>query len=180
LRGRRFRLLPVRPAHYPALYDLTVEENVAFRWRHRGFVPTFDQFVRSFNASVLIQFVVVPVAEPSQVAGLVVAYNANLVDQVAYLAIVSAPGIGAGVLEGMVLFIRYLFWYWPLRKLYFEMPEFNLEQFRGAVRAGLLVEEARLTDCVYLHNRFWDKLILSLTRDTADTLGPRFETLLQS
>lgn len=79
---------------------------------------------------------------------------------------VSRKGTAPTVLMGgLVLLIEHLFRGWPFRKLYFECPEYNLEQFASAV-PKILTEEARFREYVYYNERYWDLLMLSLTRET--------------
>jgi hypothetical protein len=178
LRGSRFRLVPVHPVHYATLYEIAILESVSFRWRYRGNVPTYEQFVQSLTGGgALCQFAVVPL-DGTSVEGLVVAYNASFHDSTAFVAILSTPGVGSGIVEAMFVFVDYLLTFWPLRKLYFEMPAFNLAQFESAVRLGILTEEARLRDYHYYQDRYWDKVILSVNRDDARKRLTEFGAIL--
>jgi hypothetical protein len=178
--GRRSRLVALLPAHYPAIYQLAVQENVAaFRWRHRGNIPSYEAFVQSLYSSVLIQFAVTSTREQSGIFGLVVAYNANPIDQTTYLAVLSQAKYGAATMEGVLLFVRYILAFWPFRKLYVELPEYNLPQFATAVKAGLLVEEGRLFENSYYSDRYWDKLIMSISREAAREHLDRWSFLLE-
>ena len=80
---------------------------------------------------------------------------------------------GAGVLEAFALFVRYLFRLWPLRKLYLELPEFNLPQFASAVRVGLLKEEGRLRGDRYFDGAYWDQLVLAVYPTDAEEFERR-------
>lgn len=71
---------------------------------------------------------------------------------------------GSGIaLEPVRLFVDYLFDVWPFRKLYFELPEFNYQQF-SSVAEGPLRVEGRLVDHDYFGGRYWDRLILAVHR----------------
>lgn len=163
--GRHFRLVPVIPPHHRAIYQLSIAEQVSFRWRFHGLIPTFEAFERNLHANVLVQFVVAPRSDLSAVAGLVVAYNANLQDGYVYVAAINDRSFGVGALEGLLLLIDYLFANWPLRKIYLEAPEFNVPQFESAIRRGLLKEESRLLEHRFYQGRFWDFITWAIYRD---------------
>jgi hypothetical protein len=66
---------------------------------------------------------------------------------------------------GLALFLRYVFTCWNFRKLYMEVAEYNYEQFSSG--AGRFFEvEGRLREHFYYGGRYWDKLILTLSRET--------------
>jgi RimJ/RimL family protein N-acetyltransferase len=162
-RGRWAELAPVGADSVEYLYQLAIDESIAFRWRFGGTVPTRAQFESSLWAGVLAQFVVV---EKGERRGLVVAYDADLRHGFAYMGAIMEPArqaTGLGV-EAMVLFIHYLFGTWNFRKLYMELPEYNLEWMANRVGKGL-VEEGRLRQHFYYAGRWWDKLILAIYRD---------------
>lgn len=175
LAGPRYTLRALTPEYHRALYELTISRAVNFRWRYHGTIPPFEVFERALHTNVLAQFVVVLTRSPQTVIGQVIAYDGHLQDGTAWLAIVSDPRAGAGVLEAAMLFVRYVFAHFPLRKLYVEAPAFNLPQFASAASEGLLVEEGRLRDHQYFDNRYWDKVIYALYRDRARAFRNRFE-----
>ncbi|MDA8103513.1 MAG: GNAT family protein [Nitrospiraceae bacterium] len=147
---------------------------VNFRWRYHGAIPPYEVFERALHTNVLAQFVVVLTRSPKTVIGQVAAYDGNLQDGTAWLAVAADPRAGAGVLEAAMLFIRYLFAHYPLRKLYVDTPSFNLPQFASAAAEGLLVEEGRLRDHQYFDNRYWDRIIYALYQDKARSFWERF------
>ncbi|MBI2710969.1 MAG: GNAT family N-acetyltransferase [Actinobacteria bacterium] len=60
-------------------------------------------------------------------------------------------------------FLRYLFDTWRLRRVYAEVAEFNLHQFGRAT--SLFGVEGRRREYVWLGGRFWDRVILGLSRE---------------
>lgn len=171
LEGRRYRLAPFTPAYHQSAYALSIAEPTAFRWRFNGIMPSYDTFERSLHAGVLVQFAVTPRERPEQMIGLVVAYNANPQDGYAYLAAISDPAAGAGSLEGLVLLVNYLLVTWPFRKLYIEVPEFNVGRFQSAIARGLLREEGRLVGHRYMDDRYWDQILYAIYRGEAQRYG---------
>ena len=98
LKGLLIRLRAPSASDYPKLYDITINEEIAWRWRYGGTIPSFDDFVRTFASGVFTQFVITKPRE-TQAIGITVAYSANFQSQTCYMATVVAPeftGSGAG------------------------------------------------------------------------------------
>jgi RimJ/RimL family protein N-acetyltransferase/aryl carrier-like protein len=164
LRDGRFVLRPVTAEYTQFLYELAISEEVGFRWRFRGAVPTQETFAAGLNQGVLAQFVVT-IPATGEPVGLVVAYNADMSRGVAHLAAVFVPayvlsGLGVGAVD---LFVRHLFQVWNLRKLYMEMPEYNFELIASGAGERFDVE-GRLRDHNYYDGRFWDEYVLAVYR----------------
>jgi RimJ/RimL family protein N-acetyltransferase len=180
LLGRRFSLVPLTPEYHRALYVLSVTDQNSFRWRFHGTTPSMETFERSLHTGVLCQFVVVPTGQQQRLMGLVVAYNANLQNGYCFLAAVTHPSAGAGILEAAGLFLRYLIRNWPFRKIYLEVPEYNDRQYQSAVNAGVLKEEGRLKEHQYFLDRYWDLVTYAIYRDELIQFGERFSSLFVS
>jgi RimJ/RimL family protein N-acetyltransferase len=173
MRGPRFCLLPVTSDHHRSLYQLTISDEISFRWRFRGIVPSYESFLQSLTSDVLTQFVVVPNDQPGTVLGLVVGYHPNLKDGTAYMGMMSDKRRSTGIIEGGFLLLRHMFDVWPLRKIYLEFPEFNLFQFKSGLEAGILREEGRLVGHTYYQGRYWDELTLAIYRSDFDAYYQR-------
>jgi RimJ/RimL family protein N-acetyltransferase len=163
LSGRRVRLIPFEPGYATFAYELLASPELAPRWRGRGVVPTFSRFCNELDET-FCSFVIIdrPSTRP---IGLASAYDANLRDGIASLAVAIEAAhqqSGAGVESGLLL-MSYLFASWPFRKLYGHSPEYNFEQF-AAGRNQFFAEEARLRNHDYYNGRYWDLVIWSLTR----------------
>jgi RimJ/RimL family protein N-acetyltransferase len=180
LLGRRFSLVPLTPEYYRALFLLSITDQNSFRWRFHGSTPSLESFERSLHPGVLCQFVVVPTGQPQRLTGLVVAYNANLQNGYCFLAAVTDSSAGAGILEAVGLFLRYLIRNWPFRKIYLEVPEYNFDQYRSAVSAGILREEGRLKEHSYFLDRYWDQITYAIYRDELLRFGEKFSSLFVS
>jgi RimJ/RimL family protein N-acetyltransferase len=169
LTGHLARLRPLLPSDHQALYTIAIEDETSMRWRFRGIVPHFDQFVQSlYHKDLLAQLVVSGIAR-TEAVGFVAAYGADPRSGFAYVATMmtqrlARQGIGA---EATTIFMNYLFQNWPFRKLYMEVVEYNLSQFSSVAR--LAREEGRLTQHVYFDGRHWDNIILAVHR--ADFVG---------
>ena len=167
--GRWVRMVPVEHSHIDFLYSLVCDEWTGPRWRYLGAVPPREQFQTEMSQGLLAQFVVVERAT-GQPVGHVQAYNPDINAGVASLAAAMAPAAhrtGIGI-EAGYLFAQYLFQTFRLRKLYIEVPSFNLPLLRGAIAAvGRL--EGVLKGHVYYDGRFWDRHVVAIYReDLAD------------
>jgi hypothetical protein len=163
MRGRRVRLRAVAASDYEFLFQLSVDERTAPHWRYRGVPPRPEDFVRDLWQSVLVQFVVERL-ETRERLGLVTAYDANARDGHCHLAAVFRPDTRVWPLEGVFLFVNYLFAEFEFRKLYGEVIEYNLPAFESAV--GRWLETEGVLRGHELHGgRRWDVHIVSLWRD---------------
>ena len=172
LAGAIVSLRAIGPADYERLRSLELSSSLLWRWRHGGHTPSPEAWTASLWNGALAQFLVVD-NRTGEWVGLVNAYDADQRNQHAYIAAAKfAPSDrSARVLQGAMLFVDYVFSTWSFRKLYFEAPAFNLDQFRSAV-GWLLVEEGRLRDHICLDGRLWDLLVLALYRAAWNSKRP--------
>ncbi len=165
LTGRRTTLRPVDESDYDFLYALGCDEELGFRWRHRGETPSPDAFHQGLWTGILAQFVICANAD-SQRVGHVFVYNANFRFQTAFIAMAVKPSLvrRGWTLEAGKMFINYTFSMWPLRKLYAEVPEFNFAQFSSGTGKAFQIEGC-MRDHEFYAGRYWDLLILALYRE---------------
>ncbi len=163
--GRWVSLVPIGPQYMEFLYQLATNEENGFRWLLAGTVPPAEVFQQNLWKGVLAQFVVV-VRSSSAPIGIVVAYNAELNHRFAYLGADFAPNVqGIGIaIEAAELFVDYIFATYNLRKLYLEVPEYNLGSMAYGV-GGILKEEGVLRGHTYFRGQYWDRHLLALYRD---------------
>ncbi len=177
LQGRYARLRPLAQNDYAYLYQLSLSAENNARWRYRGSTPSPERFVADLWSGVQAQFIVETPA-PRNRAGLAVAYNADLANGTIYLgALIDNEHHGkAWPMEGILLFVDYLFQNWTIRKVYAETTEFSAAHFSSGL-GKLFTEEGRLKQHQYFQGRYWDYLTYSLTREHWETGGRK---LLQS
>jgi hypothetical protein len=163
LSTRTTRLVPLAPEHLPGLRELELTEQTAFRWRHGGAHPSPSAFTVGAWADVLCSFLVVE-AGIDVPRAIVSAYGA---DQVNGFCRIGAARFGNGpspsFARGMFLFLDYLFDGWPFRKLYLEVPGFNLPQIKSFVDRFATIE-ATLPDHVYHADQYWDFHFVAINR----------------
>ena len=165
LSGRRVNLVPVKPEDYQAIYELETSATNLAQWRYGGRTPSPEEVFRSLWDGVLAQFAVRS-ASKDRFLGYVNIHDADLMNGTAKLAgIATQETRGTGLLvDGFAILLNYAFRTFPIRKIYAEVNEFNLDQIASSV-GTLLLEEGRLVDHVYSSERYWDRYILAISRD---------------
>ena len=173
LQGRWVTLRPVYPPDYQALYEMAISYQVGYRWRFRGAVPDFETFVQSLHGDVLSQFIVTKHDSPAPI-GLVVCYCADLNNGTAYMAEMMAGQVATGLgVNAAAIFGHYLFSTWAFRKLYMEVPAYNLSQFESAIPEFLTIE-GRLSDHLFYGDRYLDMVVLAAHRSRATKFSERY------
>ena len=138
---------------------------LAYRWRYRGIIPSFEDFVRQLHGDILAQFVVRD-SRTGQRIGHVVAYAADLRNRHVFIANVNdVDRVGTRIgTESQILFIDYLLSLWDFRKIYVEVPGFIYEPIAEHIGSFFAVE-GRLSQHCFYKGRYWDQIILAVTRD---------------
>ncbi len=123
-----------------------------------------EQWGASLWNGVLTQCLVID-PQAKEWVGIASCYNADQRHGHAYLAAAKFNMADASrrMLEGVVLFIDYVLSTWQFRKLYMDVPAFNLDQIGSGI-GRLLEEEGRLKDHLWLNGQFWDLHLLAITR----------------
>lgn len=177
----RVRLESVGPGALEFLRVMETSESLIFRWRLRGGTPGPDEYVTGLSAGVYAQFLVF--SEPGQDVpplGLLTAHNEDPARQFVYVAGVKfdLSDVRPHFLEGAMLFVNYLFAARPYRKLYMDVPEYNMGQIASSV--GRLFEvEGHLREHSSSGNRTWDHYVLAMHRDRWETYGARYVRYLR-
>lgn len=173
LAGRYIYLRPVTPTDYQSLRAIDLSSDIGVRWRFRGATPTTEQWIQASTAA-LAQFIIARQLDHKPI-GLVTLYNQNFRDQHAYLAAMTfnPASVSPFVMMGAVLFVHYTFECYPFRKLYMELPDYNLPQIASGL-TRLFQEEGRLRAHFYYGGRLWDKIVLALYREDWDARVGRF------
>ncbi|HTU14572.1 MAG TPA: GNAT family protein [Solirubrobacterales bacterium] len=171
-------LRPIRPEDYTFLRSLEMSGEIGVRWRFRGSTPSPEQWIQSLWGNSLAQFIAMS-ASDNQAIAMVSLYDANFQDGIASVAVskFSIEDRSMRTMSALLLFLNYSFTNWPLRKVYFDVPEFNLEQFGMALKSELKVE-AQLKDHMFAAGRYWDRFTLSLFREHWDEVKARYATLI--
>jgi len=169
--GRHVQLRAITTDDYRFLQLVETSSEIGVRWRFRGTTPSPEGWAQSSGASSLAQFMVIKRVDRTPL-GLVVAYQANFQDGYAYVAAAKFEPKQKSPLMilGIVMFINYVFSCWNFRKLYMEVPEYNLPQFSSRIDRYFTVE-GTLREHIYSVGRYWDQFILSVDRSTWQERG---------
>ena len=175
LTGRQVQLRAVVPGDYPILRMLEMSDELGIRWRLRGGTPGPGAWEQGLWAQVLAQFMMVR-RDDGQPIGIVSAYRPDFQNGHAYIAAARFRPQEPSplVILGVALFLDYVFDCWDFRKLYMELPEFNMTPLASAV-GRLLTVEGRMRKHEYFRGRYWDKLIVALYRDSWARERGRFD-----
>jgi hypothetical protein len=169
--GRHVALQPIRMQDYEALRMLELRAEFVPLWRHQGVTPSPEQWAKDLWTGVLAQFLVINLADHNPV-GIVNCYNPDFRHRFAYIAAAKfdlqlrSPLF----LEGLAIFLEYVFTIWDFRKLYFESTELTIEQFKSGI-GGLFVKEGTLRQHRYFAGRYWDQHILAMYREAWDDVA---------
>lgn len=160
----RVRLRPVLDDDLLPIYLASFDPATSGSWRYRGRTLPADEFVATLTDGVRAQYVVELIATGAAV-GLVSAYDhsqAGLHCKVAFLRIGDRhPGDAGATFEGMLLFLSHLFATFPYRKVFAEVPAYNMSLFEP----GLAQEEGVLRDYLFHQGGAVDLHIVSFRRE---------------
>jgi len=164
--GRHVRIRPVLPGDHKWLHELAVMTEQGARWRLQGTVPSFEQFLQVLYAGTHANFALER-ARDGAAYGLCQLWQFDPLARTAHLTTMLAPGFvrKAWPMEGIFLFIDYVFSCYGLRKLYLESLEDEAKQYAIGSRS-LLVLEGKLKGHKFVHGRYVDNLIFALWRET--------------
>jgi RimJ/RimL family protein N-acetyltransferase len=165
LHGRYCDLRQLSPADYDWLYGVFMQEDNFMGFRFGGLPPSPDRFGSLVWQGVSCQFVVTREGHSLDRLGLVTFYGQMDRSQVASLALIfdSKASRHAWVWEGVVLAIDHFFRVTQVRKLCLEIPEWNLQRFRGIEAVGAR-HEGCLREQEFVDGRFWDRHLFALFR----------------
>jgi RimJ/RimL family protein N-acetyltransferase len=168
LTGRRTRIEPLRDGHFGSLFDIARADALRGRWPLGGRSWTLATFREHVWSTGEIQFVILAKPKDAPI-GLLSAYQCDYRSGTAHLALFVEPELwrAGWPLEGLVLFVGHLFSVCPLRKLYLDVPEYNLPHLGGQV--GLFLrQEGVLKEHTYCDGKYQDETILSLSKEDWD------------
>ena len=163
--GRDVYLRAVTPADYPFLQQVEMSSSIANRWRFRGKTMSPAEWAQAFWRDNLVQHMIIE-RKRDEAVGLAFAYRPNFQDGHTYIAALRfTPHPTPLMLFGLALFLDHVFTCWNFRKVYLETPEYNYADFASGVGRWFDVE-ARLRDHLFYGGRYWDELVLAMTRET--------------
>lgn len=164
LSGSRVRLRPVLPSDLEWLYLAASEPETSLKWRLQGSSISFDRFAEFLWRGTEVQFLILDRASDVRL-GLVQLIRYDPRASTAHLsAFVSKEAQGLGwPLEGVLLFIDYVFTSISIRKIYLESLTPAYEQYASIVGTYLELEGVLREHDVF-DGQLVDLHISSLTR----------------
>jgi RimJ/RimL family protein N-acetyltransferase len=159
--GKRVRLRHVARSDYDFLYKIETTGTRTTRYRLQGQAPGPDRFAQSLWDGV--QVILIAEDNKGRAMGSHVLYGLDWRNGHARIATILLPTIGTGsiALEASELFLTYVFEAFPLRKLYGEVIDLNLDQFSSAL-GTLCKVEGRLVAHQYVEGAYRDLLYLAI------------------
>lgn len=174
--GRVAAIRVLTLADYADLHRILTQYGTLVGWRFRGRPPAPEVFPAVIAEGVDVQAVIVRKDRVSEPVGLVSSYGHNHRDGYTHLAVaVDERVMKTGwPLEGVALFIDYLFRVFPLRKLYVETTGWSVGAYERKLEQ-IFIEEGCLRDHEWHDGRWWNRRILALTgRRWENEVGPRY------
>lgn len=168
LEGRRVLLRPVLPSDHEWLYRQAIDARVGVRWRFHGMTPSIDRFLSVFHAGADLSCMVLA-RQRGEPLGVVQLLDVDHRSRHGYLSVFFAADAHdqGWPLEGLVLFLRYVFRAHDLHKLYVESLGPEVEQYRSMV-GTLLTAEGVLRDHHYVFGRYYDSHVFGIYREAWD------------
>lgn len=177
IRGRLMALRPVWPTDFELFYSWFADADEAPLWTSQfRRLGTFPEFVPALEAWLRDGLTLVKVDEKSGTRfGFARAYQMNLVDGYAWVQAFTTPAyrLRRHSAESAILFSKYLFERFPLRKLCSEVYEYNSNAVSLNEKLGFVLE-GRLRAHTWFRDRYWDHLLYSLNRDDWAAAVQRF------
>jgi len=181
-------LRPIVDQDIESAYRSSFDPRSAHRWRFRGVTVPPEEFRRVFfSPQTIAQFAVIPVLVTGERArsnagiGVVTAYDADFTNGHCFIAferfldrdIADVDGTRGMMVEGLPVFIQYLFDHFTLTKIYIDVPEFSLSLFeQGADR--IFEREGTLRRHYFYGDRWWDRIFFALYRERWDEVAEPF------
>lgn len=170
--GRRVQIRPVYPSDHEYVYALANTPEIAPRWRYRGETPSFETFVRELWQGTLAHFIIERKVN-GQALGYVQAFDASERNGWCYFAVMVDPTLfrSGWVIEGVALFVNYVFTLWNFSKLYAVLLEPAYNDLHGAT-GSWFVTEGCFKEHEWYDGAYRDLYLVTLRRDAWEKSGP--------
>lgn len=165
---------PVHTSDASLLYELFLDPRVGATWRYGGAHPDPEEFRATLWDGVLAHFLIMG-RERGEVVGYVAARGADFRNGHVHLAAaVGGNWIDAGwPIEGVILFMGFLFNNWPFRRIYLESVDYVADRY-GSLAGRYMTCEGRLVEHLFREGEYRDLLVFSLTRSNYGRMAEKF------
>lgn len=154
---------PVLPEDYELIYRVASDPARSHRWRFRGSTPRPTDLADHLHQGTLCHYLVRGPGDRTP-QGYLALYNNNPTDGYASFAFQRlGHGRSTAMYEGVYKFFDHCFATFNLRKIYVEVPGFNLPQF-ASILDQVFTVEAVLPERDFFDGAYWPTTIASLSR----------------
>jgi RimJ/RimL family protein N-acetyltransferase len=163
-----------------AVYNWRSDVSSLHLWSTLRRIPPIEEFAEEFSQLVsTTNYFLVCAQDSAQPIGFVYAYNSSSVDGYAFFSQFMSERFRRGphAVEAGLLFLRYLFSFYNLRKLYADVYEFNQIAFKTLTNAGFQSEGFTPEHILY-SGTYWGMHRLALYRSDWEKLADRMAKLL--
>lgn len=171
--SRQYFLRPLLSSDTDWLYSLSISAGTS--WRYAARTPSPTEFFQQLWSGIHAQFMVCERSTERSV-GLVGTYRLNLEASHVHMFAVGTSSAPSAAIEGAGLLVEWVFGEMDLDKIWFEATELSFRAFASFER--FCTVEARLANYAYAQGRFFDLIIMSLTRSQWEELRPVLDTRL--
>ena len=129
-------------------------------------IRDFDGWIQDNLKYFFYDFFVIETSD-QKLVGFVYSYDASMKDghcKMTVYIVEKYRNIGVGAYVGLK-FMYYLFKYYPLRRIYCEVYEYNSNSLNSLVQCGL-EETGRIKEYRYYDGKYHDLILLTITRTT--------------
>lgn len=176
LEGSQVLLRPIVETDYRTLFEWRTDTEWLYLWSHPRRLISFAEYVttleRSLHGDIDVWLMMIA-KDGSKPIGFVYTYDTSTWDSFTYVVMFVTPearGKHRG-LEGGALFVRYLMDYFPFRKLYADVFEFNHVSQTFITHYGF-EEEGTFPAHRYYQGQYWSMLRLALYREKWEAIRP--------
>jgi [ribosomal protein S5]-alanine N-acetyltransferase len=169
-RGRHVTIRPLHPNDYTPLYDLALFTDAGSRWRLHGDTPTQDKFLQILLENARVTFAIERNVGRDLI-GMVQLWMHDPMNRNGHITSFLDPSVrGRGwPLEGVILFVDFVFRVFNLHKLYFESLADEYSQY-GSIVGSILQQEGLLRDHTLVFGEWADYHVLALYKDDVPKL----------
>lgn len=172
--GKQVVLRPLVGQDFQTLYQWRSDPEWLYLWSHPRRLVAYPEFVSSLEKSLRSEidiWLLVVSKENNQPLGFIYSYDTSSWDGVTFICVfmsASVRGKGFGR-EAGALFVRYLMDYFPFRKIYADVFEFNAVS-QNFVRDYGFTQEGYFPKHRYYQGEYWGMYRLALYRDKWDEI----------
>jgi RimJ/RimL family protein N-acetyltransferase len=180
--GRWVSLRPILPQDYNVLYSWAADLRSLYLWSSNRRVPPYQEFVARLESTLRdTQSYLILERAADRPIGFCQAYDMNLIEGwTSFLFfIIEDYRKGPHAAEAGLIAFDLLFKYFPLRKIYADVFEYNEDSYNILVSHGGFREEARLPNHIWYESRYWALIKLALYRDDYYEWRERTNRILQ-